>query len=161
MKPTSNHPEATSAVDYKVLKVSSTAFDHNGPIPVKYTCEGDDVNPPLDIEDIPEHARCLAIIVDDPDAPSGLWVHWVTWNIPVTHHLKENSAPGMQGINDFKKHRYNGPCPPSGTHRYFFKIYALNMTLDLPVSAGKPELERAMSDHIIAFGELTGFYSRK
>lgn len=161
MKPASSHPEATSVVDYKVLKVSSTRFDHNGHIPAQYTCDGDDVNPPLDIEDIPGEARCLALIVDDPDAPSGVWVHWVTWNIPVTHHLKENSAPGMQGMNDFQKHRYNGPCPPSGTHRYFFKVYALNKTLDLPVSSDKQDLEKAMSDSIIAFGELIGLYRRQ
>jgi Raf kinase inhibitor-like YbhB/YbcL family protein len=156
-----SHPEATAAVDYRQLKISSTAFLDEGMIPEKYTCDGNNINPPLDIENIPEESVCLAMIVDDPDAPIGTWVHWVVWNIPVTHHVKENVIHGMEGKNDFQQVHYGGPCPPSGTHRYFFKVYALDTLLDLPAGSGKLALEKAMSSHIIAFGELIGLYQRK
>lgn len=152
--------EATRAVDYRQLKVSSTAFQNDGFIPVKYTCDGQNINPPLDIEHIPEEAKCLVLIVDDPDAPIGVWVHWLVWNIPVTHHIKENQVHGKEGFNDFQQHHYSGPCPPSGTHRYFFKVYALNTLLDLPADTKKLALEKAMSEYIIAFGELIGLYKR-
>lgn len=152
--------KATSVVDFKQLKVSSDSFQNDGMIPLKYTCDGINVNPPLDIEHIPEEAQCLVLIVDDPDAPKGTWVHWLAWNIPVTHHIKENEVHGIEGFNDFKQHHYGGPCPPSGTHRYFFKIYALDSLLNLPLNTQKLKLERAMSEHIIAFGELVGLYKR-
>jgi len=152
--------EATRAVDYKQLKVSSIEFQNEEMIPLKYTCDGRNINPPLDIEHIPEEAKCLALIVDDPDAPIGTWVHWVVWNIPVTHHIKKNEVHGTEGINDFQQHHYAGPCPPSGTHRYFFKVYALDALLDLPANTKKLKLEKAMSEHIIAFGELIGLYNR-
>lgn len=148
-------------VDYKLLKVSSSAFGDNEFIPVKHTCDGLNVSPPLDIEHIPEEAESLAIIIDDPDAPVGTWVHWVMWNIPVTHHVKENQAHGKEGVNDFLQHHYGGPCPPSGTHHYHFKVYALDTLLDLPDSTKKLALEKAMSDHIIAFGELVGLYQKQ
>jgi Raf kinase inhibitor-like YbhB/YbcL family protein len=147
-------------VSYKVLDVSSDAFPPNGFIPKKFTCDGINVSPPLNIQHIPEEARSLAVIVDDPDAPSGTWVHWVMWNIPVTHHLNEDEAHGVQGLNDFKKNSYGGPCPPSNTHRYFFKVYALDCLLKLPMATQKDQLERAMGDHVIAFGELIGLYKR-
>jgi Raf kinase inhibitor-like YbhB/YbcL family protein len=148
------------AIDYKQLDISSTAFKIGEMIPARYTCDGANINPPLDIKDIPEEAKCLALIADDPDAPIGTWVHWVVWNIPVTHHIKEGKIHGTEGINDFQKHHYGGPCPPSGTHRYFFKVYALDALLDLPATAKKLQLEKAMSEHIIAFGELIGLYKR-
>jgi Raf kinase inhibitor-like YbhB/YbcL family protein len=154
------HSNAATAVDYTQLKISSSAFANEGMIPAKYTCEGLNINPPLDIEHIPEAAKCLALIIDDADAPNGTWVHWAVWNIPVTHHLKENEIHGIQGVNDFKQKNYGGPCPPSGKHRYFFKIYALNALLDLPGTTNKSQLEIAMSEHIIAFGELTGWYQK-
>jgi Raf kinase inhibitor-like YbhB/YbcL family protein len=153
--------EATRAIDYKQLKIASSAFDENNFIPAKYSCEGEDVNPPLAIENIPEEAKSLVIIVDDPDARAATWVHWVMWNIPVTHHLKENYVPGVQGINDFGRQEYNGPCPPHGTHHYYFKVYALDSVLDIPKGSNKLQLEKAMSDHIIAFGELIGLYKRR
>ncbi len=153
--------EATTAVDYKLLKVSSTSFQHEGPIPLKYTCDGKNINPSLHIEDIPEEAKCLVLIVDDPDAPVGTWVHWLVWNIPVTHHIKENEVHGIQGLNHFQQPHYGGPCPPSGTHRYFFKVYALNALLDLPSNTRKFQLEKTMSEYIIAFGEIIGLYKRK
>lgn len=152
--------EATKAIEYKTLKVSSNAFGDNAMIPAKYTCDGINISPPLDIENIPEEAKSLVLIVDDPDAPSKTWVHWIVWNIPVTHHIKENEVHGVEGINDFNKHNYGGPCPPSGIHRYFFKVYALNDLLELPKSADKIELEKAMSERIIGFGELVGLYKK-
>ncbi len=148
------------AVDYKKMTISSPVFEDGGMIPVKYSCEGENVNPPLDISGFPEEAVSLAIIMEDPDAPAGTWVHWLVWNIPVTHHIKEDHVPGKEGINDFQKHKYGGPCPPKGTHRYFIKIYALNATLDLPGNTQKKQLEKAMSEHIIGFGELIGLYKR-
>ena len=152
--------DVSTAVSYKELKVSSPAFMNNEPIPEKYTCEGMDVNPPLEIENIPPETKCLALIADDPDAPNNTFVHWVVWNIPVTHHIKENEIHGTQGINDFLKNQYNGPCPPSGTHRYFFKVYALSCLLDIKADSGKPELEKVMSKYIIGFGQLIGTYKR-
>jgi Raf kinase inhibitor-like YbhB/YbcL family protein len=153
--------EATRAIDYKNLKITSSAFKDNELIPARYTCDGDDVNPPLTIYQIPEETKSLAIIMDDPDAPKEVWVHWVMWNIPVTHQIRENEKKGLQGLNNSGKHQYNGPCPPSGIHRYFFKVYALNCLLDLSVNTTKHDLEKAMSDNIIGFGELTGLYKRK
>ena len=146
------------------LRISSTAFTHNGRIPSKYTCDGADVNPPLIMENVPNGANSLALIVDDPDAPAGTWVHWVVWNIrPSTKEIRENSVPegASQGITDFRRQKYGGPCPPSGTHRYFFKLYALDAMLTLGANAGKPAVERAMQGHILAQTELIGLYSRK
>jgi Raf kinase inhibitor-like YbhB/YbcL family protein len=147
--------------EYKPLIITSSVFKSNGNIPAKYTCEGKDINPPLDIAEIPEKAHSLVLIVDDPDAPGKTWVHWLVWNIPVTHHIKENSVPGEQGLNDFKRIAWGGPCPPSGTHRYFFKVYALDTLLELSSKTTKKELEQAMGEHILAFGELVGVYKRK
>jgi len=146
------------------FKITSSAFDHEGNIPSRYTCDGMDINPPLRIENTPPSAKSLALIVDDPDAPAKTWVHWVAWNIdPKIVEIKENSVPkgAVQGINDFRKHNYGGPCPPSGTHRYYFKLYALDTVLDLGNHAEKPDLEKAMKGHIIAQTELMGKYKRK
>jgi Raf kinase inhibitor-like YbhB/YbcL family protein len=129
-------------------------------IPLKYTCDGLNINPPLEIRNIPLEARSLALIVEDPDAPAGTWIHWVVWNIPIRQHIKENSVPGIEGINDFKQYYYGGPCPPSGTHRYYFKVYALDTMLDIPHHSTSTQLEKGMSEHIIAFGELMGMYKR-
>ncbi len=148
-------------IDYQVLEVASSAFNHKEMIPVKYSCDGMNVNPPLEIKNVPEQAKCLAIIVDDPDAPIHTWTHWLVWNIPVTHHIQEDHVPGTEGLNDFQQHHYGGPCPPSGTHRYFFKVYALDTVLNLPADTKKIQLERAMSEHIIGFGELIGLYKRE
>lgn len=150
--------ETMTAVDYKVLKLSSTSFNDNGKIPIRYSGYGQNVNPEINIQGIPEEAKSLAIIVDDPDAPGRTFCHWVIWNIPVTHHIKENESRGTTGMNDFSHHHYDGPCPPSGTHRYYFKIYALDCILNIPVSSDKLNLEQAMSDHVIGFGILTGYF---
>jgi Raf kinase inhibitor-like YbhB/YbcL family protein len=143
------------------MKIRSSEFEHNGFIPAKFTCQGNDINPPLVIEDIPEGAKSLVLIVDDPDAPGGTWVHWVLFNIPVTGKIEEDSIVGKQGLNDFGRKDYGGPCPPSGTHRYFFKIYALESELDLSEDAGKQDVERAMEEHILDKAELIGLYEKK
>jgi len=142
------------------LKITSPAFKHNEMIPSKYTCEGQDFNPPLEIKNIPDSAKTLAIIVDDPDAPVGTWVHWVVWNIPTKEKIPENSVPGTEGINSFKRRSFGGPCPPSGTHRYFFKVYALDKTLIVSGHAKKQDVEKAMQGHILGQGELIGLYKK-
>ena len=147
----------------KGLQLVSPAFKHNEFIPEKYTCDGKDINPPLLIENIPSGTKSMALIVDDPDAPAGTWVHWVVWNIsPDTKEMKESSVPegAQQGVNDFRKHEYGGPCPPSGTHRYFFKLYTLDTMLNLGSKAKKSDLEQAMKGHILEKTELIGRYRR-
>ncbi|MCL5022771.1 MAG: YbhB/YbcL family Raf kinase inhibitor-like protein [Nitrospirae bacterium] len=151
-------------VKMETLRISSPAFENNGSIPGKYTCDGMDVNPPLRIANVPAGARSLALIVDDPDAPRGTWVHWVVWNIgPKTLEIGENTVPkgALQAVNDFKRHQYGGPCPPSGTHRYFFKLYALDAMLNFSANSGKAGLEKAMEGHIIARAEIVGLYKRQ
>lgn len=137
-------------------------FKNNEKIPVKYTCDGENINPPLEILDIPKNAKTLVLIIDDPDAPAGIWVHWILFNIPIINKIPENSIPSeaILGMNDFKKLKYGGPCPPSGTHRYFFKLYALDTKLNLPGGSKKSEIEKAMQNHILAKAELIGLYQR-
>jgi len=140
------------------MKLTSPNFKNNELIPKKFTCEGDDINPTLVIEDIPAGTKSLALIVDDPDARG--WVHWVVYDIPVVTRIEENSIPGKQGMNDFGKKDYGGPCPPSGTHRYFFKIYALDKEMGLGGRVDKAALENAMKGHIVDKAELIGLYKR-
>jgi Raf kinase inhibitor-like YbhB/YbcL family protein len=142
------------------LKLISTVFSHNGHIPPQYTCEGKNINPPLTIENIPGGTKSLAIIVEDPDAPKGIFDHWVMWNIPINAAIAEGSSPGISGTNGFGKAGYGGPCPPSGVHRYFFKVYALDKELDLSPGAGKKELLDAMKGHVLAIAELMGLYQK-
>ena len=142
------------------MKLTSPEFEHKGVIPSKFTCQGGDVNPALIIEGLPGGAKSLALIMDDPDAPMGMWVHWVVYNIPVIAKIEENSIPGTQGNNDFGRENYGGPCPPSGTHRYFFKIYALDTQLNLPEGISKEDLEKAMQGHILDKAELIGLYKK-
>jgi hypothetical protein len=142
------------------MHVSSPDFEPGALIPKKCTCDGADINPTLIIEKIPAETKSLALIVDDPDAPLGTWVHWVVYNIPVVSRIEENSIPGTQGINDFNRKEYGGPCPPSGTHRYFFKIYALDTELALGEEVDKNALEEAMQGHILDKAELIGRYTR-
>ena len=143
------------------MKITSPEFENNEYIPAKFTCQGDDINPALKIEDIPQEARSLALIVDDPDAPMGTWVHWVVFDMPVISEIEENTIPGKQGINDFGRKNYGGPCPPSGTHRYFFKIYALNAALRLKEGINKGALEKALESHILDEAELVGLYKKR
>ncbi len=112
-------------------------------------------------EGVPAGTKTLALIMDDPDAPMGTWVHWVVYNIPPVSRIEENSVPGSQGVNNFRKEAYGGPCPPSGTHRYFFKIYALDTELDLVKGAAKGALEQAMQGHVLEEAELIGLYRKK
>jgi Raf kinase inhibitor-like YbhB/YbcL family protein len=141
------------------LNITSSGFGDNGPIPKKYTCDGEDVNPQLSIGEVPEGTNSLVLLVDDPDAPTGTWDHWVVWNIPPKSKIEEDTIPGVEGMNDFGKHSYGGSCPPSGTHRYFFKIYALDTKLSLAPNSRKKDVENAMKSHIVAKGELVGLYS--
>ena len=145
------------------MKITSSAFQQGGNMPSKFSCDGANASPPLQISDIPTEAQSLVLIVDDPDAPSGLFTHWAVWNIsPQTTTIGEGSTPkGVQGTNDFGKSGYGGPCPPSGTHRYYFKVFALDRELDLPVGAKRSHLDSAIKGHVIAQGELMGRYSRK
>ncbi|MFH1507929.1 MAG: YbhB/YbcL family Raf kinase inhibitor-like protein [Candidatus Omnitrophota bacterium] len=142
------------------MKLTSPAFEHNKLIPSKYTCQGQDINPALLIEDMPQGTKSLALIMDDPDAPMGMWVHWVVFDIGIVSRIEENSIPGKQGINDFRRKDYGGPCPPSGTHRYFFKIYALDKKLGLEEGINKKGLEQAMEGHILEKAELIGLYKK-
>lgn len=142
------------------LKISSTAFDHDGVIPSRYTCEGEEVNPPLQIDKIPAGTKTLAIIMEDPDAPNGTFDHWVVWNIPPTSLIGGDSVPGECGKNGSGKTGYYGPCPPSGEHRYYFYVYALDEELKLESGADKAALQQAMEGHILAEGVLMGRYQK-
>ena len=165
------------------MKIASWAFEHNSKIPQKYTCDGENINPPLEFLQTPVNAKSLALVVDDPDAPSKTWVHWVVFNIdPKTNLISENSKPegAVEGTTSFGKPGYGGPCPPpaspalpwrgrpenlqrgeSGTHRYFFKLYALDSLLNLPIGSERARIEIAMLGHIIDRAELVGLYSKK
>jgi Raf kinase inhibitor-like YbhB/YbcL family protein len=154
--------EKGSGDDAAMLSITSPAFEHESDIPEKYSCDGSDINPELVFDGIPSDAVSLVLIVDDPDAPGGTWVHWTVWNIdPSTTSIPENSVPAgsVEGTTDFGTPGYGGPCPPSGTHRYFFKLYALDTDLDLDSSALASDIEAAMDGHILASSELIGLYS--
>ena len=150
------------------ITITSTAFTHGGMIPREYTCDGRDISPSMAWAGVPEGTKSLAIICEDPDAPMGTWVHWVLFNIPATVNalpksmttdkVLENGA--RHGINDFRKFGYGGPCPPGGTHRYYFKIYALDTELTQEPGLTKAKLLKAMDGHIMAEGQLMGRYKR-
>jgi len=150
------------------INIKSAAFVPGGKIPWKYTCDGMDISPPLTWTSGPEGTKAFALICDDPDAPMGTWVHWVLFNLPANiTELRENVPPereleggAKQGMNDFRKIGYGGPCPPGGTHRYFFKLYALDVEINLEAGATKEELLNAMEGHILAEAQLMGRYER-
>ena len=145
------------------LSLTSPAFQNNQPIPAKYSCKSENINPPLLIENVPEGTKSFALIVDDPDAPSGNWVHWLVWNIPANNlNIDSGSVPpgSVQGFNSSQKNNYDGPCPPSGTHRYFFKLYALDTMLNLDKKENKNNLEITMKGHILDETSLVGLYSK-
>ncbi|MEK6334286.1 MAG: YbhB/YbcL family Raf kinase inhibitor-like protein [Acidobacteriota bacterium] len=163
------HPPANQSSPGKPeLKLTSAAFKEGQAMPHTYTCDGVNVSPPLEWSGVPATAKTLAIIADDPDAPGGMWVHWVLYNLPAENiGLVENLpatetlvAGGFQGKNDFEKIGYGGPCPPSGTHRYLFKIYALDIELPLKAGVTKADLLKAMDDHVLLQGQLMGTYKR-
>lgn len=144
------------------MKLTSPAFQDNMHIPSKYTCDGDDLSPPLSISDVPSSAKSLALVMDDPDAPVGTWDHWVVFNISAsTKDIQRGTEPkGIAGKNSWGRTGYGGPCPPSGTHRYFFKLYALDTMLDVPEGSTKKDVEKAMQGHIVAQAQLMGKYKR-
>ncbi len=151
------------------MELKSSAFQPGGMIPANYTCDGEDISPPLNWSDPAAGTKGFALISDDPDAPVGTWVHWVMWNIPASARALDENLPktaslanaAKQGTTDFRRIGYGGPCPPSGTHRYFFKLYALDTTLNLPSSTTKQDLEKAMLGHILGQAELMGKYQRR
>jgi len=146
------------------MKISSSAFENNQEIPTKYTCDGKNTNPPLSFSNIPQDAKSLALIMDDPDAPMGTFVHWVLYNMPVdTREIKEGSLSNntVSGKNSAGSSLYIGPCPPSGTHKYFFKLYALDSMLDVGSNADKKVIEDAIQKHLLEKAQLVGLYSKK
>lgn len=161
---------STGAIQTEVetMRLTSTAFQHNAMMPAKYTCEAENISPPLRIDGIPAGTVSLALIMDDPDAPDPaapkiVWEHWALWNIPPDAQFPEGGVPAgaVVGRNQRGNNSYGGPCPPIGTHRYFFKLYALDTELDLPPSAGKKELLAAMEGHVIGKAELIGLYKKQ
>lgn len=145
------------------MRIISQAFTDADNIPAKYTCDGQNVSPPLEFTSVPPDAKSLALVVDDPDAPAGVWDHWIVYNIPPNQtKIDEGAAPsGLIGKNSSGNQAFDGPCPPKGSHRYFFKLYALDCLLDLPAGVNKADLMEAMQGHIIAQAELVGMYERK
>ena len=166
-------PEAPAAPEKggpaMAFELTSTAFAPGEPIPQEYTCDGEDISPPLQWSDPPQGTQSLALICDDPDAPVGTWVHWVLFNLPAQARSLPEAVPpdaelpdgSRHGQNGWRKLGYGGPCPPSGTHRYFFKLYALDTMLDLASGASKKQVLKAMEGHILAQAELMGVYSRQ
>jgi Raf kinase inhibitor-like YbhB/YbcL family protein len=147
----------------RIMQLHSNAFGNNQSIPSKYTCDDGNINPPLSITDVPAGAKSLVLIVNDPDAPSGNWIHWLVWNIdPSTREITESSVPegATEGTNSFGQTSYGGPCPPSGTHRYLFNLYALDIVPDLSSDAKYQNVEVAMSGHIIDQATLIGLYQK-
>ncbi len=148
---------------FSTMIIASSAFENEKYIPAKYTCDGIDINPPLRFAEIPEGTLSFALIVDDPDATSGDWVHWLIWNIGVDiTNINEDSSPAgaKVGLTDFGKNEWGGPCPSKGEHRYEFKLYALNTMLGIPENSTKADLLNAIQGHVIAEAKLTGLYSR-
>ncbi len=146
------------------MKIKSSSFENNNSIPSKYTCDGEDINPPLEFSDIPDRCQGIALIMEDPDAPGGSWIHWLVWNVsPSSFYVKENSVPegATQGVNSFGNNNYGGPCPPSGTHHYCFKAYALDQKINLDSGADKQDVQDQMEGHIIEEAELIGIYHRR
>lgn len=147
-----------------MMKITSSAFLDNDKIPPKYTCDSENINPALTFSEVPKEAQSLALIMDDPDAPHGIFTHWLIFNMPpATIQILENSVPenSLLGTTDFGKAQYGGPCPPSGTHRYFFKLYALGSILEIPEGSERKEIEKAMEGHILDSAQIVGLYSKK
>jgi len=145
----------------QAMELKSPEFSNNEYIPKKFTCRGENINPALIMSDIPAGTKGMALVLNDPDAPSGDWVHWVVFDMSVAAlKIEENSVPGKQGINDFGRIGYDGPCPPYGIHSYIFTAYALDMKLDLMEGASKADLEKAMDGHVLAKAELIGLYKK-
>lgn len=161
--------DPATQTEVATIKISSPAFDDGGMIPQQYACDGDNISPPLNWEAVPDGTQSIALIVDDPDAPNGTFVHWVLYDLPPDvqglpenlPHDKEFPIGGIQGINSTDQLGYMGPCPPSGTHRYFFKLYALDEKLNLPAGETKSRLLDAMEGHVLGQGQTMGRYQRQ
>jgi Raf kinase inhibitor-like YbhB/YbcL family protein len=154
-------PATTATTVEDGMELTSRAFEHEGTIPQRYTCDGEDVSPPLTLTGIPQAAAGLVLIMDDPDAPGRTWDHWVAYDIPVGAEIPEAvGALGTAGTNSWNRTGYGGPCPPGGTHRYFFRVYALDTSLDLAEGATKDAVTDAMSGHVLAEATLMGRYTR-
>jgi Raf kinase inhibitor-like YbhB/YbcL family protein len=134
------------------------AFQANRRIPMKYTCDGEGISPPLMIKGVPPETKSIALIIEDPDAPSGVFTHWVVWNISPRGKISEDTVPGIHGRNSSGRISYVSPCPPSGTHRYIFRAYAVDTELELDEGASRQEVEQAMQTHVVAEGALIGLY---
>lgn len=151
-----------------MIKITSTVFNEGEPIPARHSCDDMDISPPLNWNDLPEDTESIALILEDPDAPGGLFTHWILFNLPgdtknLSEHVKGEELMdngGKQGLNDFGRVGYGGPCPPRGTHRYYFKIYALDIKLDLPPFIKRDELLDALKGHVLDMGQLMGVYTR-
>lgn len=146
------------------MQIYSDVFEENQHIPKKYTCDGDGINPPLRITNIPGETKSLVLVVDDPDAPGGTFTHWLVWNIPGDfNYIEEDSVPegSIEGVNDGGEIGYYPPCPPEGAHRYFFRVYALDKIIDIEEGADRSKLMQIIDDHIIDQAELIGLYARK
>jgi Raf kinase inhibitor-like YbhB/YbcL family protein len=153
------HSIATGAA-LVILHISSPQFKNNDYIPSKFTCEGENISPEIVVDNIPSNTKTLAVILDDPDAPNGGFVHWVAWNITPAKVIAQRTVAGSMGKNGRGDLGYTGPCPPTGVHHYHFTIYALDTTLDLSQEAGKEELVTAMKGHVLGSGELIGLYKK-
>ena len=162
-------PAGSAETPVESLTITSPAFTEGGEIPIRYTCDGDDVSPPLQWSNVPEGVASFALIVDDPDAPIGTWVHWVLYDLPAGARSLPEAAPaddeltegGRHGHNSWRKAGYGGPCPPSGIHRYIFQVYALDTELSIEAGATAKQLRQAMDGHILAQGQLTGVYGEQ
>lgn len=157
-------PSKDNNLIFQTMKITSPSFSSEAIIPSRYTCDGKDINPSLNISEVPPEAKSLVLIVDDPDAPGDVWTHWTLWNIlPDISTIEENSVPdrAVQGVTSFGNSGWGGPCPPQGIHRYYFKLYALDIWLNPDSTQAKDALEKAMEDHILDKAELIGIYGRE
>jgi len=149
-----------SIMSTATIRISSPAFKDGAIMPSRFSCEGENINPPLLVKNLPPETKSLALIMEDPDAPKGTFDHWVIWNIKPTQLIEENTAPGIQGLNSRGTNQYIGPCPPYGTHRYRFILFALDSRIELDKNSGKAALKVAMEGHLIGQGEITGLYKK-
>lgn len=159
-QPSHTSTQKDNALERGGLAVTSSAFAPQQPIPPRYTCDGGDAFLPVAFSGVPQGAKSVAIVFDDPDAPGGTWTHWIAWNIPTQSASIVDGQAGVVGRNSWDKNAYGGPCPPGGEHRYIFHVYALDTTLELPAASDAAALRAAMAKHVVASGELVGVYTR-
>jgi Raf kinase inhibitor-like YbhB/YbcL family protein len=153
--------KSTIETPIKALNIYCPLSINNSMMPIKFTCDGLNVSPPINIDGLPSAAFVLAIIMEDLNSPTPFWVHWLACNIPLTKHLKENAVIGISGLNDFSKSYYFGPCPTYGKHEYNFRVYALDSLVNIPLGSKKHDFEKSIVGHVLAFGDWNIFYERK